>query len=85
MHNTKYLRDLAIAFSLLKTEPEIVYFLKSLLTDEELHKIPRRLQIVKMLKSGMTQREIASKLGVSITTVTHGSIEIQKGHFKNIK
>lgn len=56
-----------------------------ILTPKELEEIPTRLKIIKMLKQGIPQHEIAAKLGVGIATVTRGSKEIQKGRFKNIK
>ncbi len=59
-------------------------FLLGILTPKELLEIPTRLQIVKKLKAGMPQHEIADELKVGIATVTRGSTEIKKGRFKNI-
>ena len=59
-------------------------FLEGLFTPQELEEIPMRVQIVKLLKKGMPQHEIAEKLGVGVATVTRGSKEIAKGHFKTI-
>lgn len=47
--------------------------LHSLLTPSELSEISKRLQIFRLLESGMPQRQIAEKLGVGIATVTRGS------------
>jgi TrpR family transcriptional regulator, trp operon repressor len=47
--------------------------LRSLLTPAELSEISKRLQIFKLLESGMPQRQIAETLGVGIATVTRGS------------
>ena len=47
--------------------------LQALLTDAELHDIPNRLQITRLLKQGIPQRDIAKQLGVGIATVTRGS------------
>ena len=47
--------------------------LRALLTPAELHDIPNRLKITQLLTQGMTQREIAKRLGVGIATVTRGS------------
>lgn len=60
-------------------------FLYGLLTDKELEDIPTRLVIVRMLKGGVAQHEIAKKLGVGVATVTRGAREIRLGRFKNIK
>ncbi len=47
--------------------------LRDLLTTSEIDEISKRLQIFKLLKSGMPQRQIAETLGVGIATVTRGS------------
>lgn len=60
-------------------------FLRGILTPAEIEEIPKRLQIIKLLKSGMPQKEIALKLGVGIATVTRGSKEVKRGRFKYIK
>ncbi len=63
---------------------EMVDFLKGILTPKELIEIPNRLQIVKMLKRGISHHDIAGKLHVGVATVTRGSRELQKGRFKNV-
>lgn len=78
----KNLVDYISSFS---TKGQIADFLSAILTPKELKEIPKRLEIVKLLKSGVAQRQIAQKLDVGIATVTRGSREIQKGNFKNIK
>ncbi|MDO8610397.1 MAG: Trp family transcriptional regulator [bacterium] len=60
-------------------------FLLGLFTPQELEEIPTRVQIIKMLKKGIPQHEIAKKLGIGIATVTRGSSEVKKGRFINIK
>lgn len=60
-------------------------FLHGILTPAEIEEIPKRLQIIKLLKSGMPQKEIAEKLGVGIATVTRGSKEVKGGRFKYIR
>lgn len=67
-----------------KSEKDMLDLLKSLLTVGELEEIAKRLQIVKLLKAGVSQREIATKLGVGIATVTRGSNELKKGRFSNV-
>lgn len=47
--------------------------LRALLTPAELHDIPNRLKITRLLKQGVAQRDIAKQLGVGIATVTRGS------------
>jgi TrpR family transcriptional regulator, trp operon repressor len=82
--NKKYLGEFVAALTKRKGKTEIEDFLKGILTIQELEEIPKRLQIVKMLKKGIPQREISAHLGVGISTVTRGSIEIKKGRFKTI-
>lgn len=66
----------------IKTKEEMEDFLLGILTPKELEEIPMRLSIVKMLKAGIRQHEIAEDLGVGIATVTRGSRELRKGRFK---
>ena len=76
------MEELAEVFLKLKSKEEVIEFLKGLLTPKELQEIPKRLQIVKLLKKGLPQREIAKKLKVSIATVSRGSNEIKRGRFR---
>lgn len=66
----------------IKTKAEMEDFLLGILTPKELREIPMRLQIVKLLRRGIPQQEIAAELGVGVATVTRGSRELQKGRFK---
>lgn len=77
--------DFLIAVLLeIKEKKELSDFLRGILTPKELEEIPQRLLIVKMLKQGIPQHEIAKKLGVGVATVTRGSKELKKGRFKKI-
>ena len=66
------------------TTEKMMNFLEGILTLKELEEIPTRLQIVKMLKEGIPQHQIAEQLRIGIATVTRGSKEIQKGNFKYV-
>lgn len=77
--NDKYINDLAEAIVSIKNKGIAVAFLKNILTSSELDEIAARLQIVKLLKKGVPQREVAEKLGVSIGTVSRGSRELKYG------
>lgn len=59
-------------------------FLQGILTPKELLELSNRLQIVKMLKRGVSHHDIAGKLHVGVATVTRGSREIQKGSFQYV-
>lgn len=55
------------------TEAEIIAFFKELLTESEIETLSKRWRILKMLANGVTQREIAKNLGVSLCKVTRGA------------
>lgn len=82
--NTRYYNSLVDAFLSLNTKKDMKGFLDGILTPKERKEIPLRLQIVKLLKKGIPQHEIASQLGVGVSTVTRGSKEIAKGNFSQI-
>ncbi len=85
MLKNKLLSELIDLLLNIKNREEMKNFLLGILTPKELEEIPTRLQIVKMLKKGTSQHEIAEKLGVGIATVTRGSKEIQMGRFRVIR
>lgn len=84
MSSDKYLDTLVDTLLKVRTKKEMLEFLEGILTPKELIELPTRLEIVKQLKSGVSQHKIAETLGVGIATVTRGSKELQKGKFKNI-
>ncbi|MDP2691243.1 MAG: YerC/YecD family TrpR-related protein [bacterium] len=77
--STRFLSELASAISKIQDKKTAQEFLHNLLTPKELDELGRRLQIVKMLMKGVSQRDIAKKLQVSIGTVSRGSRELQYG------
>lgn len=79
MSSKKYTGELAAVIARIKDKGIALNFLRNILTPKELDEISLRLQIVKMLKKGFPQREVAEKLGVSIGTVSRGSRELQYG------
>ena len=54
--------------------------LQDFLTPQELEDLVLRWEIIKLLNTGMPQREIAQKLGVAIGTVSRGARELKYGH-----
>lgn len=82
--NHKHFHELIQTLLSFKDEKDLINFLEGLFTTNELIEIPTRLQIIKMLKKGTPQHEIAEKLGVGIATVTRGATEIKKGRFKTV-
>jgi Trp operon repressor len=61
----------------IKDKEDFVWVVEDVLTPWEITEIADRILIIKMLKSGLSQREIAEKLWVSITTVSRGSRLLQ--------
>ena len=57
---------------------KIYQFLNELLTPAEIKDISSRMEIIKMLDQGHTQRNIAAKLHVSLCKITRGSKELKK-------
>jgi TrpR family trp operon transcriptional repressor len=68
----------------LQSEEDIRDFLLGVLTPGEIEEIAQRIEIIKMLKQGVNQHEIAGKLGVGVATVTRGSKELKLGRFKTV-
>lgn len=58
---------------------EMNEFLESLLTPQELEELVQRWEIIKLLEAGIPQREISSRLGVAIGTVSRGAREYKYG------
>ena len=67
-----------------KSSNELEDLLVGLLTPQEIETLLTRIEIVKRLKKGESQRVIAESLGVGIATVTRGAKEVRQGFFKNI-
>jgi TrpR family trp operon transcriptional repressor len=78
------LNQLAEVILELRDQKDVINFLEGILTPKELIEIGIRLQIVKKLKKGMPQRQIADELGVGIATVTRGSRELKRGYFTHV-
>jgi TrpR family trp operon transcriptional repressor len=83
-NESKGLEELINILLSIRSKDEMGDFLKGILTAKELLEIPNRLKIIKMLKKGISQHEIAQNLGVGVMTVTRGSKELQGGRFKNV-
>lgn len=84
MRKAKYYQSLLMAFKSACEGDHLDAFLAGILTPSELSQLAVRLEIVKRLKRGQTQREIADDLKVGIATVTRGSRELGKGRFNTI-
>ena len=71
--------ELAAVLARLDEPRAIERFLEDLLTPAEIQAVTERWAIVRMLAAGMTQREVALALDVSVTTVTRGNRQLQHG------
>lgn len=80
----KELNELVEVFMKMNTKQKMENLLEGILTPKELVEFYNRLEIVRMLKRGVTQHDIAGKLRVGVATVGRGSREIQRGRFENI-
>ena len=70
MEKKEALKNINSVLEKTKDTKEIILALQDLLTQAELCDIWERIEVVKLLKNGLTQREIAQKLWISVTTVS---------------
>jgi len=75
----KRYQDLYELFASVKSAKEAEMLLKDILTPQELDSVAERWQLVQMLEAGVPQRDIAKKLGVSISKITRGSRMLKYG------
>lgn len=72
--------DLITAFLSLSSEKDANDFFEDIFTPQELEALEERWQIVQaFLGSGLPQREIAKKIGVSVALVSRASRQIKYG------
>ena len=75
----KHISELYALFASVKNEKDAELLLNDILTPQELKSVAERWQLVQALATGMPQREIAEKLGISISKITRGSRMLQFG------
>lgn len=80
----QYIDELATTFSSVSSSKELKELITGLFTPQEIEQLVLRLEIIKRLKKGESQRKIATDLGVGIATVTRGSRELKLGRFKTV-
>jgi len=73
------LKNLARAFSILKTPHDIANFLRDLCTLDELKDMSERWEAVLLLAQGKTYREVAKETGLSTTTITRIAYWLEHG------
>jgi len=80
-----FVRDIATVLAGLNNSQSICCFLDALLTLPEKARIGLRWRLVCLLESGIPQREIAKRLGISLCKITRGSRELkEKPAFRKI-
>lgn len=72
-------KKIATVLAQAEDEKMLRHLLQDILTPAEIKDISERIQIVEALLKGKTQREVAHKLGVSISKVSRGSQLLQYG------
>lgn len=80
--NRKYKDELIQTLLAIADKKEMIAFLQSIHTPQELEELPKRLAIFKLLNDGVSQHEIAHKMGVGVATVTRGSLELKRGQIQ---
>jgi len=74
----KRIDELADVLTRMTDTDLMVQFLEELLTASEIDTVIRRWELVKRLETGISQRQIAKELGVSLCKITRGSKELKK-------
>ncbi len=77
--NPKHLQELYALIASIDSTEEAETLLQDLLTPSEVESLAERWQEIQMLAAGMTQRDVAKKLGISISKVTRGSRMLRYG------
>ena len=72
-------KNLDQLFASIQSEKEAKMLLEDLLTPQEVASLAERWQLIQELNKGTPQRDIAQKLGVSISKITRGSRMLQYG------
>lgn len=83
--NKEFYREFTQLLNSLMSQSKLDDFLVGILTPAELEQLIKRLQIIKRLKKGEPQRQIADDLDVGIATVTRGARELKNGRFDYVK
>jgi TrpR family transcriptional regulator, trp operon repressor len=76
---SKAYQELCELFASIKSAKEADLLLEDILTPQEIASLTERWQLLRLLEAGLPQRDIAKKLGISISKVTRGSRVLQFG------
>ena len=84
MNTKKPIQTFAELLNQLESNQQVTDFLNALLTPKELDEIANRMEIIRLLRLGVPQREIAQQLGVGIATVTRGARVLKTGALEQL-
>ncbi len=73
------LREFASVLASMDNADEVFDVLYAMLTAREREKIALRWRLLGLLQEGMTQRAVATRLGISLCKITRGSRELKYG------
>ncbi len=73
-----YIREMSETLAKADNPDLIERFLPCLLTENELQEVASRWALVKLIDQGVSQRKIATDLGLSLCKITRGSRELKK-------
>lgn len=79
MPSSKRLQDVYELFASIKNKREAEMLMNDMLTLSELNSLSKRWWEVQELAKGTTHREVAKKLGISISKVTRGANILKRG------
>lgn len=71
--NRESLARFAAAAASVTDSEETEVFLSELLTPTELHDLVLRWELLELLEQGVSQRQIAARLGISLCKITRGA------------
>ena len=84
MNTTNPIQAFSAQLNQLESEQQVTDFLNALLTPKELEEIANRMEIIRLLRLEVSQREIAQQLGVGIATVTRGARVLKTGGLEEL-
>lgn len=74
----KHLKELSDLLGKIDDPKLIEKFLTSLFTPREVLDVASRWELVKLLDQGLSQRQISTRLGISLCKITRGSRELKQ-------
>ncbi len=73
------IKQISSLLQLIKTDKQMSGVLQDLFTPQELETVAERISLMTLLKQKLSQRDVASQLWISITTVNRGARMLKYG------